>query len=286
MSGIFKGDSIYKSGGGGGGGYKDGGSLVDADFIEVQNNTISTYDNTARDPVNLYFEIADGEVLNSVVEITTAVNATVNVYVVKNGFLYLLGNVGGDTITAGNDYKVNITGDSYAIENVSIPTPDPEFVSLMGVIYPLVKINGLLWISQNFKGNVGTYYDTNGTRYYVANTVKSININDFVLPTEDDVSQMKNAIYPSPGDKIKSTSGWYGGGNGTNETGLDVKPYGYLSADRSLQMNTRQAAFIALSSNTNVYTRVFTAYDSSNISLSDLNYSVEDYYNVRLVYKP
>ena len=76
MSGIFKGDSIYKSGGGGGG-YKDGGQLVDGDFIEVKNNTVSTYDNTARDPINFYFEVKEGESINSVVELTTVVNSTV-----------------------------------------------------------------------------------------------------------------------------------------------------------------------------------------------------------------
>lgn len=33
-----------------GGGYKDGGQLIDADFIEVENNTISSYENVSRDP--------------------------------------------------------------------------------------------------------------------------------------------------------------------------------------------------------------------------------------------
>ena len=129
MSGIFKGDSIYKSGGGGGGGggYNDGGQIVDDDFMKVENNAVSSYDNVSRDPINFYFEPADGEILNAIVELTTAVNATVNVYVLKNGFYYLLGNVGGDTVTAGNDYKVNITGDSYAIEQVTGGGFIPEF---------------------------------------------------------------------------------------------------------------------------------------------------------------
>lgn len=144
---IFKGDSIYKSGGGGGG-YKDGGELVDGDFIKVENNTVSSYDNVSRDPINLYFEPKDGEILNSVVELTTAVNATVNVYVVKNGFYYLLGNVGGDSVTAGNDYKVNITGDSYSIEQVSAP-PEVAFIdSKLGPI-PVKKIGSVYWARKN-----------------------------------------------------------------------------------------------------------------------------------------
>ena len=115
---IFKGDSIYKTGAGGGG-YKDGGALVDGDFIEVKNNTVSSYDNVSRDPVNFYFEVKDGEILNSVIELTTAVNATINVYVVKNGFYYLLGNVGGNTVNAGDDYKINIIGDSFSVEQIN-----------------------------------------------------------------------------------------------------------------------------------------------------------------------
>ena len=155
MSGIFKGDSIYKSGGGGGG-FKDGGQLVDGDFIKVENNTISSYDNVSRDPVNFYFEVKDGEVLNSVVELTTDVNATINVYVVKNGFYYLLGNVGGNTVNAGDDYKLNVTGDSYSLEQV---TPGggsvPSFFEIDGQFYQLKEFNGYLWLMQNLAGNFG-----------------------------------------------------------------------------------------------------------------------------------
>ena len=134
---IFKGDSIYKSGGGGGG-YKDGGALVDGDFIKVENNTVSSYDNLSRDPINLYFEPKDGEILNSVVELTTAVNSTINVYIVKNGLYYSLGNIGGNSVTAGNDYKINITGDSYTVENVTGISNDPKFFRLKnGTVTPL-----------------------------------------------------------------------------------------------------------------------------------------------------
>jgi hypothetical protein len=162
MSGIFKGDSIYKSGGGGGG-YKDGGQLVDGDFIEVKNNTISSYDNVSRDPVNFYFEAKDGEVLNSVIELTTAVNATVNVYVVKNGLYYILGNVGGNTVNAGDDYKVNITGDSYAVENVTGISNEPKFFKLKnGSVTPLNFIcnyDSKKWYATGNLGNYLNYSD-------------------------------------------------------------------------------------------------------------------------------
>lgn len=151
MSGIFKGDSIYKSGGGSGGGYKDGGELVDGDFIKVENNTVSSYDNVSRDPINFYFEVKDGEVLNSIVELTTAVNATVNVYIYRNGIYYLIGNVGGNTVNAGEEYNVTIKGNSYVIENVSSFEPEPSYfefdgnaISPAGII-KLTNIKGKYW---------------------------------------------------------------------------------------------------------------------------------------------
>lgn len=154
--GVFNGNSIYNEGAAGGGGYADGGQLADADFIKVENNSVSSYDNVSRDPVNFYFEVNDGEVLNSIVELTTAVNSTINVYVLNNGLYYLLGNVGGNTVNAGNDYKLNITGDSYALEQV---TPGggsvPSLFEINGVFYQIKEFNGYLWLMQNLSGNFG-----------------------------------------------------------------------------------------------------------------------------------
>ena len=94
MSGIFEGDSIYKNGSGGGG-YKDGGELIDGDFIKVENNTNSSYNNETRNPINFYFEVKEGDVLNSIIELTTTINSIVNVYILKNHIYYLIGNIGG-----------------------------------------------------------------------------------------------------------------------------------------------------------------------------------------------
>lgn len=215
MSGIFKGDSIYKSGGGGGG-YKDGGQLVDSDFIKVENNTISSYDNVSRDPVNFYFEVKDGEVLNSVVELTTVVNATINVYVVKNGFYYLLGNVGGNTVNAGEQYNLNVVGDSFALDQVTTASNDPKFVSIMGQIYGLAKIGGLLWTTENLRWVTELNFDlvsdgsdqqttdrilnytpdsitTRGEVYYRGTILGRINnLSNFRVPTDSDFNKIKN----------------------------------------------------------------------------------------------
>lgn len=194
MSGIFKGDSIYKSGGGGGG-YKDGGKLVDGDFIKVENNTVSSYDNVSRDPVNFYFEVNDGEILNSVVELTTAVNSTVYVYVVKNGIYYLLGNVGGNTVNAGDDYKINVTGDSYSIEQVSGGLV-PELAEILGTVYPISKMGSTLWLKQNFSGVITgvDYKNENGTFYYKSNseTIKNLDIDGWHVPRYSDYQYLQD----------------------------------------------------------------------------------------------
>lgn len=284
MNGIFKGDSIYKSGGGGGGGYKDGGALVDGDFIAVENNTISSYYNVTRDPINLYFEPNDGEVLNAIVELTTAVNATVNVYIIKGGFLYLLGNVGGDTVTAGNDYKVNITGDSYAIENVTNPPQYPNFVSLMGVIYPLAKIDNLLFLAKNFEGDIGTNVKTNGTTYYLPRSIKDYDFgNGWLIPDDSDHIKITTAFpYPNTGKALKSTSGWRNSGNGDNSSGMNIKPFGYY--DGNIQYNTYES-FLYFKRFTNSFQSLVCYYDSNSSNMSDRNYIVDEYYNLRLVYR-
>ena len=195
MSGIFKGDSIYKSGGGAGG-YKDGGELVDADFIKVDNNTVSTYDNESRDPVNFYFDVKDGEILNSVIELTTVVNSTVNVYVLRNGFYYLIGNVGGNTVNAGEDYNINITGNSYSLDPVTPPPTVPEYADIMGGIYGVAKVGNRLWLKENFTGIIpGVQYKAeNNTVYYKCNSIqlKTFNENGWKLPRNEDFNDLTN----------------------------------------------------------------------------------------------
>jgi len=240
MSGIFKGDSIYKSGGGGGG-YKDGGQLVDGDFIKVENNTVSSYDNVSRDPVNFYFEVNDGESLNSVVELTTAVNATINVYVVKNGFYYLLGNVGGNTVNAGDDYNLTVVGNSFILEVVTPSSNDPEAVIIDGHIYKLTKVNNLLWTS--YLG-IDTPYTADKTSFGRLNTLdvpdirmyKNDNPGQFTqylknglrLPTYTDyVDLLYNSGFSS--SDLRSNFGWSSIPNGNNSSGLNFIPFGYVS---------------------------------------------------------
>lgn len=207
----------------GGGGYKDGGQLVDGDFIEVKNNTVSSYDNVSRDPVNFYFDVADGEVLNSVVELTTAVNATVNVYVLKNGFYYLIGNVGGNTVNAGDDYNLNVVGNSFMLEVVT-PSPSiPEYVELAGEIVPVLKVNNILWACADLRGTEYSYRKIGDVYYYTAN--KNIVVNGWRIPTLNELITL-NSTYNW--QKLRSTSGWPSGYNGNNQSGFNAYPNGRI----------------------------------------------------------
>lgn len=183
MIGIFKGDSIYKNGSGGGG-YKDGGQLIDGDFIEVKNNTVSTYDNVSRDTVNFYFDIKDGEILNSSIEFTTQVNTTVNVYYIgAGGVLIPVGYVGSNTANAGDSYNITIMGKSFIIENVNAPSVDPDQINVYnemdGIIYPCAKVLGKFWAGNDFNKYCN---------FSLVDTIKG----PWRVPTYDDFLELTN----------------------------------------------------------------------------------------------
>jgi hypothetical protein len=283
MSGIFKGDSIYKSGGGGGG-YKDGGQLIDGDFIEVKNNTISTYDNESRDPVNFYFEVKDGEILNSVVELTTDVNATINVYILKDGFYYLLGNVGGNTVNAGNDYNLNIIGKSYSLELVT-PSPNiPEYADIMGGRYDVAKVGSKLWTKYNFNGIIpGVDYKVeNGTTYYLTNVqaIKNFNSDGWHLPRVADVNELKT-LYTANSCKQTGTpySSWNSRATGTAP--VLFYPYGIYSPN--FQLLGMMSGMLYINDKETKFWNGFSLNRSTDTFDSFNPYDGGAYINIRLV---
>lgn len=295
MSSVFKGDSIYKSGGGSGGGYKDGGALVDADFIEVKNNTVSTYDNTARDPVNFYYELKDGEVLSSIIELSTAINSTVYVYVVKGGFYYLLGNVGGNTVTAGEEYKINVTGDSYSIEQVSGGDMQQPKIPIGKNTYGVAKITGagLYIMTENLNESLedtsrqcaynnddsnrlngyGLLYDPLG----IWNTDGTLKASFSALiplgwriPSTADYKKITDLLSSNTDvNKIKSVTGW--GTPGTNELGTNFLPSGFaeLRPPTSFRYRGSQARF---------HTRSFSGNTQNTFTVQNGTYVLEDPY--------
>lgn len=216
---IYNAPSIYKQGGGGGG-YEDGGALVDADIIEVKNNTVSTYENTSRNEVDFYIVKEPGTILNSVIEFTTQVNATVNVYYLnENNVLVLLGVVGSNSVSAGDTYNINITGNGYEIEQITPPpAPDPdEYMTILyGCKTAFKRFGGWWWQKYD---NVGIipgvrYIARNGTVYYNAADIYAKNNtfdNGYMLPTLEHPGWLASALGKSTndvGEVLKDTTGW------------------------------------------------------------------------------
>lgn len=265
MSGIFKGDSIYKSGGGSGGGYKDGGELVDADFIEVKNNTISTYENESRDPVNFYFTVTEGEIINSIINLETQVNAVVNVYMYRNGIYYLLGNVGGNTVNASKIYTVNVINESFVIEEVS-DNPTPAYIEIADKVYGLAKIGQRIWTIDNLvcdasgigisgyfyvakPGNQSTY-----PGYYYGNSFNTDNykqanefLHPFRLPTDDDFQNLRTAANNQTNNVNKT--GYPGLPNATNSTGFSSIPCGSYIMGSGRSLDGYEASYLIFKPN-------------------------------------
>lgn len=270
--GIFKGDSIYKAGGGGGGGYKDGGQLIDGDFIKVENNTVSSYYNVSRDPINLYLEPNSGEILNAIVELTTDLNATVNVYTLKNGFFVPIGN-SGYSATAGNEYKINIIGDSFEIDQITRQGNFPEAALIGSNIYPVLNNNGLLWICRDLKESVFSYKINSGRYYYEANL--NFNINGWRLPNNSEFQDLVG-IYGMTA--LKSNSGW-GGYPGNNSSGMGLNAYGEYNLNSNNVELDNWAMFYMIKNNDSITAVRTQANDPVSYNVGISGYSVP----VRLV---
>lgn len=160
----FYNSGIYDNGGGG---FKEAGELIDGDFIEIENNTISTYTNDNRNELNFFVKVKDGEIASAIVEIENNTNASVKVFVEKNGFLYILSNIGGDTINAGDEYYLRISGDTYLLELKTSTPVTPSYAEIDGKIYGIVNIGGMYWTTENIKIDVGKIFEivSDGTNF-------------------------------------------------------------------------------------------------------------------------
>lgn len=268
---IYNAPSIYKiGGGGGGGGYKDGGELVDADFIEVENNSISSYENVSRDPVNFYFEYEEGGVLNSVINFSTQVNSTVNVYIHKNGIWFLLGIIGVNTVNANTEYIINITGNSYEIEE----TTDNEigYIDYDGNKYKMIEVDGIYWPNDNFRRN-GTLI------YYTWSEALAAQQGKWRLPTHAECSNLRTH-FGNDIQNIKSTTGW-NGNPGNNSSGLNFKSISYQDSGTTILPNMQYCGWCR-KEGTNM---MIIYYNSAGISFTE---HTQSRYTaiLRLVYDP
>lgn len=205
--GILNGDSIYNFGGGG---YNDGGNLTPSDYIEIENN--SFYKLEGNNDADLNFVI-DGEsgILNSIVEISTNVDSTINVYVRRNGFLYILSSV-DNLIYTNKNYRLVISGDSYSLEEIVNILPTISKAEINGVYYDVFQFGNKI-ITQD----LGSWFS--GFEY--ESLLASLD-GEWTYPTRTFIDQIK---YDVGIDAMRSISGW-NNIQGTNTSGLNFFPYG------------------------------------------------------------
>lgn len=124
-----------------------------------------------------------------------------------------------------------------------------EFVIVDGMAYATVKINGLIWTTQNLlyvnsswstqgdfrRSSIATapnkrrlvkygYYYTKEQMYYIANNV---DLSGFRIPTKEDFEKLLDVL----GDELRSAELWPSDNNGTNETGLTLYANGHLEGN-------------------------------------------------------
>lgn len=111
--------------------------------------------------------------------------------------------------------------------------------------YKTVKIGNQVWMAENlaFKPSSGNYwaYDNNSNNVekygYLYDWQTALNAcpAGWHLPTDAEWTTLTDYVGGSmDGTKIKATSGWYSGGNGTDEYGFSALPGGYRSDDGTI----------------------------------------------------
>jgi len=132
-----------------------------------------------------------------------------------------------------------------------------QTVTIGGKEYNTVTIGNQLWISSNYAGDGGVYYQVNGVnkteygKYYTANEAKAIAVPEgWRLPTKDDITKLLQAVDgeiiedPSTGlghianrssiVKLMAVTEW--GNIGTNASGFNALPNGYGKPDGTFDL--------------------------------------------------
>lgn len=127
-----------------------------------------------------------------------------------------------------------------------------------GRVYKTVTIGGVTWMAENldwkapgitigqsssqteacaayYNGDEETYGE-NGNKYgllYNWPAAMALTVAGWHLPTKTDWDALIETVGTSPGRKLKSTTGWAGSSNGTDEYGFSAVPAGYLPSTSS-----------------------------------------------------
>ena len=105
-----------------------------------------------------------------------------------------------------------------------------------GKTYKTVKIGNQVWMAENlaYKPSSGNYWAYNVAKYgylYGWQTAKNVCPTGWHLPRDYEWSVLKDYLGGEQvaGTKMKSSLGWRDNGNGTNESGFNAFPGGFLN---------------------------------------------------------
>jgi len=170
----------------------------------------------------------------------------------------------GLTVGQNYDYRVaaytaSNTSDYSATVTISITEP---MVDYDGNVYQTIIIGDQEWMAENlkvthyrdgtaitnvtdngawaaltteayciFNNNASNEVDTYGALYnwYAVTDAHNLAPEGWHVPTDEEWTELENYLGANAGDKLKSTSGWYDNGNGTDDYGFTALPGGYRS---------------------------------------------------------
>lgn len=239
-------------------------------FVEVSNNRNGVYTYTGSNSLDFLADFDSNSYVPSIrfsavnppnfaVKITSTAqtDGTVNVYKKENGiYTPLMPSVaGGATVEAGKTYQLTCVGDCWTLAEFEESTQG-MFTVIGGRRYNVVKIGNLYWMAENlnyaFSGlqytetsdsvPVANYYDRNDTLYgkygFLYNGVAALYLNEhraelglgnWRLPSMDEWNSLLTTAGGST--KLKATTEWNSGYEGTDDFGFAALPGGGFTAE-------------------------------------------------------
>ncbi len=119
------------------------------------------------------------------------------------------------------------------------PSVSGNSMSCGGQTYRTVNINGQVWMAENLNHEVSgsQCYDDNSAncdkygRLYNWSTANKVCPDGWHLPSDAEWTELTDYVGSGAGTKLKATTGWNSGGNGTDTYGFSALPGGYGLSD-------------------------------------------------------
>ncbi len=124
---------------------------------------------------------------------------------------------------------------SYVPSSCPNPSVSGDLLSCGGQTYRTVNINGQVWMAENLNYDAsGSKCYSNGSsncntygRLYNWETANKVCPDGWHLPSDSEWTELTDYVGSGAGTKLKATTGWNSGGNGTDTYGFSALPGGF-----------------------------------------------------------